>query len=263
MFRALRKHITPSTVIAFIALVFAVTGGAFAATDSGGGVGSKAAASTFPASTAKSKAKSKTKAGSRGPAGPKGATGATGAIGAIGLAGPQGAPGAQGPGGPQGPQGAAGVQGLTGKEGAPGAKGENGTTGFTETLPSGKTETGAWVEDGEGLVSERETLASFSFPIPIELKEEENGKAVFLKKGESDKEGCDGTVKHPTAPANTLCVYAQEERLAGTVSGGRPISFAGSAGFGRPGAVLDIISDGTAGEPAEVVAYGSWAVTAP
>jgi hypothetical protein len=163
----LKKHLTPSTAIASLALVFAVTGGAFAATGNRGGsshanaTGGDAASQTL-AVVAKSKAKSKTKAGPRGPAGPKGATGATGATGAAGPAGPTDATGA----------GTPGTTGTEGKEGKPGAsvtvgkatekeckagKGGatvsnasgsvpicNGTTGFTETLPAGKTETGVW-----------------------------------------------------------------------------------------------------------------------
>jgi hypothetical protein len=72
MFSALRKHLTPGTFIALIALIFAMTGGAFAASSSGGGSGAKATASvtrgTSVAAAAKSKAKPK--AGPRGPAGP-------------------------------------------------------------------------------------------------------------------------------------------------------------------------------------------------
>ena len=94
MFQALRKHLTPSTFIAFVALVFAVTGGAFAAGSHGGGSPVQATASsgrvgsaTPLATSAKSKGKSKSKAGPRGPAGPKGATGATGPAGPAGATG--------------------------------------------------------------------------------------------------------------------------------------------------------------------------------
>ena len=45
MFRVLRRNLTPGTVIAFVALVFALTGGAFAATGGGGGGGSHAVVS--------------------------------------------------------------------------------------------------------------------------------------------------------------------------------------------------------------------------
>ena len=41
MFSAIRKHLIPRTFMAFVALVFAMTGGAFAASSNGGGSGAK------------------------------------------------------------------------------------------------------------------------------------------------------------------------------------------------------------------------------
>jgi hypothetical protein len=38
MFQAIRKHLNPATVIAFMALVFALTGGAFAASNGGSSI---------------------------------------------------------------------------------------------------------------------------------------------------------------------------------------------------------------------------------
>jgi hypothetical protein len=164
VFTKLKKHFTPSTAIAIVALVFAATGGAFAAT--GGGGSSHA---TLSASAAKSKAKPKTKAGPRGPAGPAGKNGAPG---------PAGPAGATGPAGPTGPAGGTGPAGSPGEPGKPGesvtvekaakpveckeggskltvggksehvCNGEKGAAGpegnIKETLPSGKTETGSW-----------------------------------------------------------------------------------------------------------------------
>jgi hypothetical protein len=115
MFQRVRKHLTPSTFIALIALVFALTGGAFAAT----GGGSGGSHGTLMASAAK---KSKQKSTStRGPVGPKGATGATGATGPAGATGPVGA---QGPAGTNGTNGT-GTPGEPGKEGTPGKEGES------------------------------------------------------------------------------------------------------------------------------------------
>jgi hypothetical protein len=178
MFQALRKHVTPATVMAFVALVFAVTGGAFAAGSHGGGSGlgsgSKATASTTLATAAKSK--SKTKAGARGPAGPAGKTGPAGATGPPGPAGPGGAQGSQGPAGAAGAAGAAGTSVTStalapstsnanckegGSEfkagasttyacnGAKGAAGKNGTFG-EEPLPQGKTLRGSYIVTGFG-----------------------------------------------------------------------------------------------------------------
>ncbi len=211
MSSALRKHITPATILAFVALVFAVTGGAFAASGNGGGSPAKASSSTahatLTASAAKSKAKAKAKAkaGPRGPAGPKGATGATG------PAGPAGPVGATGPAGAPGPQGPAGANGANGTNGASvasrevkageaaceklggteftaaGAKttacnGKPGTTGFTESLPPAKTETGTWTsgnlkakkEESEG------TLVAVSFPIPLSGPLSARGSAHWI-----------------------------------------------------------------------------------
>jgi hypothetical protein len=175
MFQRVRTHITPATSIAIVALVLALTGGAFAATggsaggnDRSSGIGRHA---TLTATAAKAKAKPKS--GARGPAGPKGATGAAGAAGPAGSAGATGPGGAQGP---QGPAGNNGTNGENGKEGAAGAgvtnkelksgnatckeggaeftvgatkthacNGEKGPEGNIQaTLPSGKTETGVW-----------------------------------------------------------------------------------------------------------------------
>lgn len=155
MLGRLRKHLTPATGLALLALVFAITGGAFAAT--GGGNSSHG---TLTASAAKSKAKAKAKAGPRGPAGPagkNGTNGTNGAPGATGPAGPQGPAGAAGSGTP-GPKGENGTNGTSvtsvpaskaecesgGVKYTPGGKVCNGATGYTKTLPEHQTEMGAW-----------------------------------------------------------------------------------------------------------------------
>jgi hypothetical protein len=79
MLNAIRRNLSVPTAIAVVALVFAMTGGAFAAKDY----------ATGAAKGSKSKAK-------RGPRGPKGKQG---------PAGPEGPQGKQGPAGPQGPKG--------------------------------------------------------------------------------------------------------------------------------------------------------------
>ena len=129
MFRVLRRNLTPGTVIAFVALVFALTGGAFAAT--GGDGGSHAVVSATVV-------KKKHKAPPRGPAGPKGATGAAGPAGAAG------APGAQGPAGAKGETGAAGTNGTDGTNGTAGANGKS----VTSTALSAGNHTGHCPEGG-------------------------------------------------------------------------------------------------------------------
>lgn len=276
MFQRARKHINPATILALAALVFATTGGAFAATNGGndgGNAGSstpgKANAATgrtatFTATMAKKKTKPKT-GGARGPAGPKGATGATGP---AGLAGPTGATGATGPAGAAGTQGTQGAQGPQGPEGK---QGPSGTTGFTATLPAGDTETGTWAFDrtGESGVEK----VSLSFPVPLEtsLAEEDahfiegNGEEVF----ESEATGfvkakssiCLGTVEHPTAPPGNLCVYSY--KLEGVAEEAERFTFlVGPEGSrfaaGTAGAIIFLFGAQVGSE-----GYGSWAITAP
>jgi collagen triple helix repeat protein len=198
MLSRIRKQLNPATVMAFVALVFAMTGGAFAVTGHGGSSPAASARSASAVVTAaKSKTKPKVKAGPRGPAG---ATGATGPVGSAGPAGPTGPTGPTGATGPQGPQGNAGSNGEPGKNGenvtntelkagnatckeggaefkvgatkTHACNGEKGPEGnIKATLPAGVTETGAWVvsptskestPDGTGAVN-----MSISFPIPL------------------------------------------------------------------------------------------------
>jgi Collagen triple helix repeat (20 copies) len=275
MFSAIRRrmHVSPSMVIAVVALVFAATGGAFAM--GGGGSPGKATASTGPlATSAKAKAKAKTKAGARGPAGPKGATGAAGPAGpagsgtpgAQGSAGPQGPAGSQGPAGPQGEKGATGTAGT---KGASGATGPAGATGFTETLPAGKTETGTWAVSGTPVIEGFNVIAPISFPIPLAASSE---KAFGFNTKQTEKEefgssGCTGSVAAPTAPPGVLCVYTAFEVLENARDYGPlpEIPGIGNPGYGKAGAfMLGFESESaSAAKPARVEAGGSWAVTAP
>jgi hypothetical protein len=124
MFHRVRRHLNASTLIALLALVFAVTGGAFAATGHGGSPAS--ALASVKAGAAKSK---------RGPRGPQG------------PAGPAGKNGAPGPAGPAGPAGA------KGETGAAGANGSNGSNGAPVTTATFKTEKGGCKEGGVELFS--------------------------------------------------------------------------------------------------------------
>lgn len=165
------------------------------------------------------------------------------------LRGKHGRPGKQGPSGPegkQGPQGVPGKDGVNGKDGAPGegvaAKAVptkvatcneqggsefkvgstttyacNGQTGFVETLPSKKTLKGEWSLSGTSTV----IVDSYSFALP--LKEaptkhyiNENGKEPFFnstsgKIEERTQPACPGSPAEPKAEAGNLCVYASQE----------------------------------------------------
>jgi hypothetical protein len=287
MRRAFHEHMSPAAVLAFLALVFAITGGAYAA--SGNGHGNAAAvsnASTARFVAAKSKTKSKVKAGLRGPAGPKGATGetgaagATGATGATGPAGSAGTPGATGPQGPQGPAGA---------NGEPGAKGENGTTGFTATLPSEKTEAGVWsvAASSAGESFRKLYFATVSFPIPLKVELEESQVHYITQEGnevvpsgtefeEREPTQCAGTVVAPTAAPGNLCVYETfSSGFATAEAGGVPLQgpevsidpagslkpFGGEGTLGADPSGAIVVFHQHAGEAGS--GYGTFAVTAP
>ncbi len=246
MFDVLRNRLTYSNIAATLALVFAMSGGAYAVTGHGGSspTGSAAAASTGPgsgstaATAAKSKAKSKSKAGARGPAGPQGKSGPAGTAGSEGKAG---AAGPQGPAGAKGENGTAGANGANGasvtskqlstseaacaKQGgaeftaAEGAKTTacNGTTGFTSTLPPGKTETGAWGITAAGgpdhsAQEEREfsetAQTSVSFSIPLDKELGENEVHYVASKGNGTT--CPGSAAEPLAEQGNLCLYQGE-----------------------------------------------------
>src|ERR1700740_2610486 len=98
MFSTIRRriHLTPATVIAGLALVFAMSGGAYAA---------KKYLITSTKQISPSVLKS-----------------------LQGKAGPAGAPGTQGAPGPAGPAGPAGVKGADGANGTNGSNGTNGTS---------------------------------------------------------------------------------------------------------------------------------------
>jgi Collagen triple helix repeat (20 copies) len=131
-----RRQLSPATVMAFLAFVFATTGGAFAVTGRGGpGPAASSGSSSAVVTAAKSKAKPKGKPGPRGPAGPAGAQGPAGATG------------------PQGPAGPAGAAGAKGENGAAGTNGTNGTNGVSVTSIESKSKIGTCEEGGSALTS--------------------------------------------------------------------------------------------------------------
>jgi hypothetical protein len=187
-----RIHITPSTLIATLALVFAMTGGAYAA-------GKYIITSTKQISPKVLKSL-------------KGNAGAKGANGVNGAAGPAGTAGATGPGGAQGTPGGTGQKGEKGEKGD---KGDPGTTGFTETLPTGKTEKGDWSMNGNAGID----VSSVSFVIPLESAPvvhyiRTTGKEPFEEAGvekERVQPACPGSAAEPQAEPGSLCVYASGE----------------------------------------------------
>jgi hypothetical protein len=255
-----RLHFSPAMVIAGLALVFAMSGGAYAAKKY--------------LITSTKQISPKVLKQLQGKAGLAGAPGVAGAQGVQGPAGPAGPAGAGGAKGETGPAGARGEKGVTGAAGAKGATGASGATGYTETLPSGKTETGTWSIYTQFVEPAFPgTLASISFAIPLkgasegtayvfDLQETENEEYERVIDSVKKPTGCTGSVTEPTAPRGVLCVYTANETLEG-IEGQleahlRPAEV---EGYASSGAFLGGLGANRASARIEV--SGTWAVTAP
>lgn len=255
----------PGLTVAVIALIFALAGGAFAAS---GGLSGKQ-----KKETEKIAKKFAGKAGANGAAGPAGSQGSPGAKGDKGDAGNQG---------PAGKSvkvtaitaGGSACEGRSGtlvkEEGAPTGvevcEGSPWTAGGT--LPSGAMETGAFSVQGsseDAGDTANGLFTSISFPIP--LPEPIDAAHVITlptfppPDGCKDAQGEVGTVEEPVAEPGFLCIYSGGE-LAGTFieKVERPGSiFAEEGGASTTGARLRFEV------PTEpfAIANGSFAVTAP
>jgi hypothetical protein len=246
MLSTLRTRFGIPGIISVIALVFAMFGGAYAASQSG----------------VNQKAKTKVVKGPRGPKGAKGDTGATG---------PAGAPGSQGLKGDAGTPGAKGDPGVSPKgvpfgpteepvsepceerggaefvsAGAPSyvCNGEEGSPWLAGgTLPKGATETGTWlVVKGQ--------LSSISFPIPLAASIP-GTNVVPIGEGATppsecdDGEGAAASAENPEADEGFICIF--------TTLGEQPFTTVGSS---KAGAGLFWLAEQTEG-------LGTFAVTAP
>lgn len=193
MFSLLRNRLGVPGVIAIIALVFAMVGGAWAAK---GGVIIKKLSQIAPSVQKQLK-------GKEGPAGPAGKDGAAG---------------------PAGPAGAAGPIGSKGDTGAKGLQGEQGLQGEPWTpdnrLPEGATLTGVW----SGRLG---AAGSVSVPISFSLPLHAAPTPVFVGVGEDKSEqGCPGVTEGvPAADEGVLCIYRGEgpgNETPETISGTAP-----------------------------------------
>jgi hypothetical protein len=264
MFHRLSKRITPTTLIATLALVFAMTGGAYAA-------------SRYVITSTKQISPKVLKS-------LKGASGATGSVGATGATGPVG-PG--GPAGTQGPSGVNGTNGEPGKPGEPGASvtstkaststcpegGAEFTVGTSKThacngkegspwtaggtLPAGATETGVFsYPDSEEFV---DGTANMPISFSIRLAAPLEAADVEVVKKETTGSKCTGTPENPTAPSGVLCVYLAEEPPEedvagyGVIKGGEALT----SGVSTAGAMVTTFLEGK--DYARI--YGTWAVT--
>jgi hypothetical protein len=272
MLSAIRRRITPGTVVATIALLFAMTGGAYAA-------------KRFLITSTKQISPSVLKA-LKGKAGPAGTAGAAGPQGPAGPAGPVGAgtPGSPGSNGQSVTskalakgeggcvEGGSEFTSASGKSPAcNGEKGAKGTTGSPwpagGTLPSKATETGVW---GFGPAETKKSALSehvVSFPIPlaagVALKMHyinTVGEELHFEAAATTPTECGspvGTVAEPKAAPGSLCVYEGHLSKAETFS-------EGISPIGEVGAEISFnLNPIEVGPENEANGDGSWAVTAP
>lgn len=283
MFSRIRRHASYGNVIAVIALVFAMTGGAYAAKKYVITSTSQIKPSVLKSLQSKvgrvGAAGAVGAQGPQGPAGLAGAAGAKGDNGTAGKSGENGAPGPKGATGAKGAEGELGPKGPTGSAGTSGTTGPAGTTGpegvctkANCTLPSGATETGTWSTTLYGLPKGKFPAAiAISFPVPLkEASPEEEEHAFFFTEEETSEidnkvkvgaGGCNGTVTAPTAPAGVLCVYTEEESSGATSKFSFIVSpGAGLGQFAKTGTIVNLEDKA---ESSHMEARGTWAVTAP
>jgi hypothetical protein len=253
MVSSVRKRVTYANVVVTVALVFAMSGGAYAA-------------SKYLITSTK-QISPKVLKSLQGKTGKPGANGAPGAPGPVGPAGPQGPAGAAGA---KGENGAAGTSVTSAeskakigpcKEGGSefkavsgttyacnGEKGKEGTFGGS-TLPEGKTLTGVLAASGwgEGKYPEpgtgiADTGVSFALPLT-------SVPAIHVvKEGEKLAE-CPGSAEAPAATSGNLCIF-----IANTVNVANDV-LANASTFGFK-------AEGFSEEKGFINIAGTWAVTA-
>lgn len=256
MYLMIRRRMTYANVIATLALVFAMSGGAYAA-------------SKYLITSTK-QISPKVLKSLKGSDGKTGATGAQGAGGAAGIRGETGAAGASGK---EGLTGAAG-ESVTStplaagnkecKEGGSeftvggshtfacnGKKGQDGSPWTVDgTLPEGKTETGAWAFVAPAEHTSYALAVSFPIPLAAPL---ESSHVFFVKLaevvGKTAPPACAGSAAEPTAESGNLCVYESTNNVVEIASHVPPFS---------AGQVFDLETGTSTGLP-----RGTFAVTAP
>jgi len=244
---------TAGFIIAIVALVAALGGGAYAA--SGGLTGKQK----------KEVEKIAKKVGKPGAPGAAGAKGADGAAGPAGAKGDNGAAGAAGAGvttktvspGVKCPAGGTEITSASGTTFAcNGEEGEPGTTGFANQLPSGETETGSWSVGKFTEAQEKDftqIIEAVSFPFPITPG---NYLYKYVVPGGPPTANCKGTAAAPTAEPGFFCIYASVEEGVVFSQARQPGSELFEEGPDSTGVILNFALPKKEGQ-----AYGTWAVT--
>lgn len=267
MFSRIRKHVNYSNVALTLALVFAMSGGAYAATK------------ILITSTKQIKPSVLKQL--------QGKTGATGAQGPPGPTGPAGAAGPQGPTGPAGPTGNSGTNGVSAEtakfngtklsctEGGVEVKSASPTVGVCNgkegspwttggKLPIGKSEFGSWLTIYTATAANQPMTTTASLPLPMKSEPEahyigtneelagESKEAAAIKEGK-----CKGNAEQPEAKEGNICVFARIESLA------EEYLFEGSVETHHLllTTTLGTIIGTSSKAAGEVIAAGSWAAT--
>ena len=284
MFKRLREQFsTAALVVSAIALLFAMLGGAYAASNSAGGGKATASAKGKP-----------------GPRGPRGKTGPAGPAGPQGLPGTNGTSGLKGDPGIKGETGDQGLQGEPGDDGEPGKSveafpiaagptdavcneqggtefevegsghsshvcngkdGEDGSGGGG-TLGEGETESGTWSFHGTTADVQVEGNPGVLVPITFQIPLASGLGSTEVQFGTGN--GCNGSVGSPTVVNNTpgsfgrLCIYTNGGELLHATPGEIGDPTFGSVGTGTTGAEVSFTITANPG-----FGYGSWALAGP
>lgn len=260
MFSILRNRLGIPGVISIIALVFALAGGAYAASSQ------HHRKRMGYVITRLSQIKPSVQKKLRGPRGHKGARGKPGPIGPEGVAGKDGAAGANGLNGASGKDGTSVTSAdFVGEEGPceeGGAKFEsassepayacNGSPWTPDgTLPTGAMLTGVWTTASGS--SEAIGSAVISFPLRLSASISASDITIYEQGAEPGTGSCPGSPSEPSAATTgKLCVYTSNEE--GVVKFG-----ALAAADGKSGAILNYqVSGGPLAN-----ARGTWAIKGP
>lgn len=159
----------------------------------------------------------------------------------------------------RGQRGITGLTGPAGRRGPAGARGRAGATGpagpLLNTLPSGRTETGAFMASAYTSTFPATTSTTISFPIRLASAP----AATYVKAGSPPTAACPGSPTAPAAAPGNLCIYESSAQTYTTMGVFNTAS--DTVGASRFGAGL-LFRDDTAGGTS-VGAMGTWAVTAP